>query len=133
VEDIFDIALRRTFLGRSVRLRRGHAEWKAGSTLQLQRIAHENLGLGTWKRTDESVPVTNRGEVLGTFDVKDEKHARLVDLKVKRKAQGLRSDSLQFDPQTEGNIHTSVLDNSPVSAGSRFQYHRVPNTEHASA
>ncbi|KAF2623613.1 hypothetical protein BU25DRAFT_308937, partial [Macroventuria anomochaeta] len=48
------------------------------STLQLQRIAHENLGLGTWKRTDEQIPVTNKGDILGVFDTTDRKHARLV-------------------------------------------------------
>ncbi|KAF9697639.1 hypothetical protein EKO04_004170 [Ascochyta lentis] len=53
-------------------------QWQAGSTLQLQRIAHENLGLGIWKRTDEAVPVTRADDLLGVFDTKNLRHARLV-------------------------------------------------------
>jgi hypothetical protein len=53
-------------------------EWQAYSTLQLQRLAHESLGLGTWSRTDESVPVTEIGDKLGVLDVTDGRHARLI-------------------------------------------------------
>lgn len=86
LEELFDMVLQRTPLRNSTRLRRGHAEWKAGSTLQLQRIAHENLGFGTWKRADESIPVTNKGDILGTYKIDDEKHVRLVNLSDERKA-----------------------------------------------
>ncbi|KAH7093216.1 hypothetical protein FB567DRAFT_575963 [Paraphoma chrysanthemicola] len=86
LEEIFDMTLEYTSLGKNARLRRGHAEWKAGSTLQLQRIAHENLGFGTWKRTDEAVPVTDRGDTLGTFNIDDEKHALLVNLSMERRS-----------------------------------------------
>lgn len=53
-------------------------EWQAYSTLQLQRLAHESLGLGTWSRTDESVPVTEKGDKLGVLDVTNGRHARLI-------------------------------------------------------
>lgn len=36
-------------------------------TLQLQRLAHEELGLGTWTRCDKDVPVTTRFERLGVL------------------------------------------------------------------
>jgi hypothetical protein len=55
-----------------------YAEWQANSTLQLQRQAHEGLGLGTWSRTNETVPVTEPGDQLGTLDISDRKHPRLV-------------------------------------------------------
>jgi hypothetical protein len=65
-------------LQRNRKITYGHAEWQANSTLQLQRLAHEGLGLGTWSRTDESVPVTELGDTLGVLDVSDRKHPRLV-------------------------------------------------------
>lgn len=46
-------------------------------TLQLQRLAHEELGLGTWTRCDKDVPVTARFERLGVLDVTERTHPRL--------------------------------------------------------
>ncbi|KAF3035270.1 hypothetical protein E8E11_003585 [Didymella keratinophila] len=54
------------------------AEWQAGSTLQLQRLAHKSLGLGHWARTDEAIPVTQPGELLGVLDITNIKHARII-------------------------------------------------------
>ena len=54
------------------------AEWQTNTTLQLQRMAHENLGLGTWSRADEGVPVTEMGDRVGVLDISDKKHPRLV-------------------------------------------------------
>jgi hypothetical protein len=76
VEELFDMLLKRTGLGKRELLLNGFAEWQAGSTLQLQRIAHENLGVGTCKRTDELVSVTDK--IFGVFDTTYRKHARLV-------------------------------------------------------
>jgi hypothetical protein len=53
-------------------------EWQANSTLQLQRMAHEQLGLGIWSRTSESIPVTEHRELLGVFDTTDPEHPRLA-------------------------------------------------------
>lgn len=52
-------------------------EWQTGSALQMQRLAHEALGLGAWTRTDGDIPVTEGGDMLGVLDVSDHKHARL--------------------------------------------------------
>lgn len=46
-------------------------------TLQLQRLAHEELGLGTWTGCDKDVPVTARFERLGVLDVTERTHPRL--------------------------------------------------------
>jgi hypothetical protein len=50
-------------------LKRG--EWNITSTLQLQRLAHEGAGFGTWKRTSDGTPVTLSNETLGVLDFKD--------------------------------------------------------------
>lgn len=46
--------------------------------MQLQRMVNENLGLGTWTRTDEAVPITELGDTLAVLDVENPKHARLI-------------------------------------------------------
>lgn len=77
IENIFAILLRYPRF-RIARLIYSYAEWQAGSTLQLQRMVNENLGLGTWTRTDKAVPATELGDTLGVLDVENPKHARLV-------------------------------------------------------
>ncbi|KAH7046055.1 hypothetical protein B0J12DRAFT_576545 [Macrophomina phaseolina] len=52
-------------------------EWCANDTLQLQRLANEELGLGTWMGCDAEVPVTKKGDVLGILDLEDLDHPRL--------------------------------------------------------
>ncbi|KAF1983251.1 hypothetical protein K402DRAFT_319465, partial [Aulographum hederae CBS 113979] len=55
----------------------GRLEWTTNETLQLQRLAHEELGLGTWSRRAKDFPVTEDGEVLGLLDLSDLDHPRL--------------------------------------------------------
>ncbi|KAL0259681.1 hypothetical protein SLS55_005418 [Diplodia seriata] len=52
-------------------------EWCANETLQLQRLAHEELGLGTWHGGVDAVPVTEAGECIGMLDLADLDHPRL--------------------------------------------------------
>lgn len=65
-------------LQRYPKLAYAYAEWSTGSTLQLQRLAHENLGLGSWKNTQNDVPVTDPGARLATLDTSNMKHVRMV-------------------------------------------------------
>ncbi|KAF2142260.1 uncharacterized protein K452DRAFT_200233, partial [Aplosporella prunicola CBS 121167] len=52
-------------------------EWIANDTLQLQRLAHEELGLGTWSVTDGSNPITKKGERLAILDISERGHPKL--------------------------------------------------------
>lgn len=52
-------------------------EWIANETLQLQRLAHEELGAGAWSGAANAVPVTKAGETLATLDTTDAYHPRL--------------------------------------------------------
>ena len=65
-------------LRRYPKLAYAYAEWSTGSTLQLQRLAHENLGLGSWKNTQNDVPVTDPGARLAILDTSNMKHVRMV-------------------------------------------------------
>jgi hypothetical protein len=53
-------------------------EWTTNDTLQLQRLAHEALGKGTWTGAQQNYPKTKAGEVLATLDVTDPEHPRLI-------------------------------------------------------
>ncbi|KAF2138368.1 uncharacterized protein K452DRAFT_256590 [Aplosporella prunicola CBS 121167] len=53
-------------------------EWAANGTLQLQRLAHEELGLGSWGGGAELVPTTQPGQKLALVRVADAKHPTLV-------------------------------------------------------
>lgn len=52
-------------------------EWTVNETLQLQRLAHEELGVGTWLNCDRDVPVMERAERLGVLDISERTHPRL--------------------------------------------------------
>lgn len=48
----------------------------------LRRMAHEELGLGTWTHGASSIPKTKSDVFLGTLDLTDEKHPRLLRPKI---------------------------------------------------
>lgn len=53
-------------------------DWTLNGTLQLQRLAHEELGLGSWTGTLTSHPVTALGETLAIIDAANSHHPVLV-------------------------------------------------------
>jgi hypothetical protein len=54
-----------------------YLEWVTQETLQLQRLAHEELGFGTWSGATNAVPTTKLDEKLAGLDLRDSKHPRL--------------------------------------------------------
>lgn len=63
------------------RRRRGtyeRLEWVSNEPLQLQRMVHEELGLGIWTGASDSVPITAPNEKLGVLDISDENHPVMV-------------------------------------------------------
>ncbi|KAI1277552.1 hypothetical protein F5Y07DRAFT_363307 [Xylaria sp. FL0933] len=79
-----------------------HLEWTANSTLQLQRLAHEELGFGTWSRGTKTIPVTKPDQLLGSLDVSDPKHPVL------RRLTDTDSASLTAGSSTEAPVVTVV-------------------------
>ncbi|KAF2138635.1 uncharacterized protein K452DRAFT_204656, partial [Aplosporella prunicola CBS 121167] len=55
-------------------------EWLSNETLQLQRLAHEQLGAGTWSGATGGnlVPVTEHGQLLARLDASNSRHPRLM-------------------------------------------------------
>lgn len=54
-----------------------YLEWTSHSVLQLQRQGHENLGLGTWEKCIDKVPICRPEEIMGTLDITDGSHPLL--------------------------------------------------------
>lgn len=91
--------------------RYAYAEWQAGSTLQLQRLAHESLGAGTWSNTAGTVPVTRPEERLAMLDISDSTHARLMR------------------PSAELTKLDHDYTNSSVQHRPSLRYSKLPSTE----
>ncbi|KAI0856675.1 hypothetical protein F4860DRAFT_396917 [Xylaria cubensis] len=51
-----------------------HLEWISLTALQLQRLAHEELGFGTWYNGTEEIPTTETGDLLGCLDISNPDH-----------------------------------------------------------
>jgi hypothetical protein len=94
-------------------------EWNNNSALQLQRLAHEAVGSGTWIRTTRSVPVTECGETLGALDVSDPEHVRLRRHASSQELSNLYSNS----NHGENSSHSSTTMNNTSSDTLRPRYY----------
>lgn len=63
-------------------------EWITNDFLQLQRLAYDPVGTGTWKEACSVFPTTAQGELLAVLDMTDPKHPKLraPELDAKSKA-----------------------------------------------
>lgn len=89
-------------------------EWVTHETLQLQRQAYEQSGVGVWEGCAGSVPVTKGGERLAALDLENPDCPRLkvvplqqvvveaVQKDGKRTGEG-EQDSIRHDSVREGN------------------------------
>ncbi|KAF4536316.1 Cytochrome p450 protein [Lasiodiplodia theobromae] len=91
-------------------------EWCANDTLHLQRLAHEELGLGTWKACDQEIPTTEKGDdLLGVLDLDEPEHPRLkapvLGVAARLDVAG-RGDSVRRvrEKNKEGPVETRVLE-----------------------
>ncbi|KAJ3569047.1 hypothetical protein NPX13_g6215 [Xylaria arbuscula] len=76
-----------------------------------QRLAHEELGFGTWSEVTETIPLTKTGELLGSLDITDPDHPTLC--------RSSNQDSLTLHEHTD----TETLPHTPIGdeAASREQ------------
>ena len=56
--------------------------WKSDGLLQLQRMAYEEAGFGTWERCTRATPVTAQSQALTPLDVNNPEHPRLRKVSV---------------------------------------------------
>lgn len=70
-------------------------EWNSTSYLDLQRLAHQALGIGTWSRSRIGIPITVPGEDLGVVSAASQ--SKLPVLKGRRKESGLQDGAGRTD------------------------------------
>ncbi|KAI0151786.1 hypothetical protein GGR57DRAFT_513738 [Xylariaceae sp. FL1272] len=78
-------------------------EWTTNTTLQLQRLAHEGIGLGTWSKGTDKVPVTQADDLLGCLDLTTMSHPVLGSQVV----QG--HDGISQDETLENETQQSMM------------------------
>src|SRR4051794_40539078 len=55
-----------------------YLEWMSNNSLQLHRLAHEELGPSTWSNCDQQIPITTEHDgYLASLDITDPKHPTL--------------------------------------------------------
>jgi hypothetical protein len=65
VTDLFLASVVGHFQRRRTVANQKRLEWTQNGFLQLQRLAYQRGGMGTWSREEESVPLTQKNEKLG--------------------------------------------------------------------
>lgn len=80
-------------------------EWKSNNTLQLQRLAYEGIGSGTWLRAVETVPITLTDELLTGLDIKDQNHPRLKPLVAGSSTQAVSEPEVEAKIDEESTVH----------------------------
>ncbi|KAI0451116.1 hypothetical protein F5B21DRAFT_516963 [Xylaria acuta] len=95
-----------------------HLEWTTNATLQLQRLAHEELGFGTWSNGTEEIPATKPDDLLGCLDISNTKHPVLSSLH----KQGNAAEGSQLD-------HETAQPTTPVDQSVELLVPQTPNLE----
>lgn len=116
-------------------------EWDANEMLQLQRLAQEGFGWGTWSNCTKSIPTTaSPEEALGGVDYSNPDHLKLH---ISRRATDLSDKSTSLSEKTgefkvdeisvctetnsrSGTVHTSE---KPVAVTSRDDIQEEANSE----
>ena len=103
-------------------------EWTLNGTLQLQRLAHEQLGFGTWRSCDGEVPMPDPDEKLATVDWSDIEHPRLMKAKSGRlyrnfslKRGMIRVDSTPSSPESGRGIRRWDTERTYFSENGSFK------------
>lgn len=95
-------------------------EWITNDTLQLQRLAHEAVGAGTWQGTIDDYPTTAKLETLAVLDLTDPEHPKLKaaeqDTKIETLKTGKEEDLLSGIMVTESSIPEVGHDVSSVES-----------------
>ena len=106
-------------------------EWSTNGTFQLQRLAHEELGIGEWESADEVIPTTKSHTDLAPLDISDLKHPRLdpvfsrqrhgkmegvVTNQMTQTGESIRAalDTNSLGHESIRTTDTSVVDTSPA-------------------
>lgn len=95
-----------------------YLEWTTNGTLQLHRLAQEELKLGTWSGCSDRVPITNGNDIMASLDISHPDHPVLAcpTMMVKQESRtdssfqdskSRLSDDSRKTIQSEINVHSS--------------------------
>ncbi|KAB2576410.1 hypothetical protein DBV05_g5000 [Lasiodiplodia theobromae] len=105
-------------------------EWCANETLQLQRMAHEELGAGTWHDGAEAVPYTDNGQKLATLDITNRDHPTLKALPANfEELLARRNADDQSLPSKEGDEAASDKASSDHTISGKLPHHTCTAVE----
>jgi hypothetical protein len=126
MESIVGLLAKIPCLAQSRRFTYARIEWQFGSTIQLQRLAHEGVGSGNWSATGSATPITRSGEKLATFDISDPNRPRLViDEELKRRQTIVDEELTTIEG---GDVKTP---HQRISGVERLpRYRRLSKTDH---
>lgn len=96
-------------------------EWSVNDFLQLQRLAHEEIGFGTWDGCagDSTVPVTDKDETLAVLDMSDLQHLRLK-VKTSLKENGQAVGEIDSSSAQEESRHDSTTETLETASDGRM-------------
>jgi hypothetical protein len=83
---------------------RSRLEWKANATLQLHRMAHEQVGSGVWSNATGAVPITSPGELLTSLDIENKEHPRLTRSEIKDTKSKVEGSAENENIQNESTV-----------------------------
>ncbi|KAI0528131.1 hypothetical protein F5B22DRAFT_22873 [Xylaria bambusicola] len=93
-----------------------HLEWNTNATLQLQRLAHEQLGYGKWSKGTNEIPVTEAGDLLGRLDISNVDHPLLYppsSTQEEKPSDDDNSEVTHSNPDAEQVPHTPSVSETP--------------------
>ncbi|KAK0628036.1 hypothetical protein DIS24_g10867 [Lasiodiplodia hormozganensis] len=103
-------------------------EWSLNENLQLQRLAHEELGVGTWHNGAETILFTDSGERLATVDLADPNHPRLKAPPPHFDQLLARGGDEKDKPSSEGGLGSEQNVASPAKADAGVHVGKAPDT-----
>ncbi|KAI0532332.1 hypothetical protein GGR58DRAFT_523304 [Xylaria digitata] len=86
-----------------------HLEWTTNATLQLQRLAHEGIGQGTWSKGAETIPTTKEDESLALLDISNCEHPVLLPLLVDKREDSLSHGQYSRTTSATSDRNSAVL------------------------
>ncbi|KAI1868746.1 hypothetical protein JX265_006725 [Neoarthrinium moseri] len=91
-------------------------EWGINSTLQLQRLAHEELGIQPWSRCDGPIPCLESSARLARLDISDAKHPKFIAETLIPEKSYTDAASLSSQPAHQTSTKESFRESSPTAS-----------------
>jgi hypothetical protein len=105
-----------------------YLEWSTNSTLQLHRLAQEELNMGTWSGCTDMIPITKANETMGSLDIRDLEHPVLAwpyTTAMGEKAMPVTSTQGGYENQSSAESNAAVR---LTGFDEGWRPHRVDNT-----